>query len=363
MENISKPASEVVVDERHKTSGKVKDIGCLKSTTGFNGVFELVDDIYTAVDDQKIHFNNMIRKLNEVKANRIKELTEAFKGKNPDKEVATDIDNCALQAGWTAKITDVHGDLFSMLASYVYVGAVDFVEGDFIYYAVKTGTYLTQEMYDQLEDKSLIYVIPTPHINPKFKGTIVILGDYIDRGPESLQCICMAELISFKLGKQMVNIIGNHEAMLGTETVKDKSYGYKLSQGLIKNIIQRGINGGYFNTCVVVDTGNKDKDKDGKPVYESYAHTMICQKHLMKMFKFVQALMGKLNDEEIKEIINDKDEKSDKFKVMKLVWAKQYQNLDDGLRGKIEQALSVVVVKEEQKSFECCSCKRRAKSS
>lgn len=348
LENIKKPVSQIVVKKKDEAC-EITNKNCLTYPSLRNGIFLLEKD--NDIPNQIIHFNNMIQKLNEIEKQKEAELSEsvkAFEAKHPDKKICGET-SYALQEGWEAITTDVHGDLFSMLASYVYAGAVKFVEGDFTYYNVVTGTYYTQEEYDNLKDKSWIYVMPTPHINPNFKGKLINLGDFIDRGPESVQCICIAELLSLTLGPQMINIIGNHEVMLYPDANPDENGSYKSSTGLIKNIIQRGIDAGYFNTCVVIDTGRKNEQ--GKHIYNSYAHVPFCKKHSFQLFRFVKVFLSE-DDTFISKKIKDEDCYKERFSQMKSVWNKQYKKLPDDLKNKIKQIINDNVIPYPN-SIEC----------
>jgi serine/threonine protein phosphatase 1 len=58
---------------------------------------------------------------------------------------------------------------------------------------------------------------------PGFEGTVVTLGDYIDRGPESKECINILRLFQEMTHFNMVCLQGNHEAMMVASILGDDS--------------------------------------------------------------------------------------------------------------------------------------------
>lgn len=332
-----------------------------KETTDEENSFYFSDEnLPRSISELKVNLNIMIKKVLEQKKNY-------FGSSN--NQIAL-INDCV------GIISDIHGDLFSLLSSLYCMGAITLQENDFIFYNVDKNTYYTQQEYEKSKEaeeytqrlndimflnqqldnyhlylsaisssgpdekfkpfsvewtdrnknkyvinedsvvinfmqreyncyifnksnpkakmplEDFIYnliiklqqetgrfcVLPTPHLNPNFKGKFINLGDYIDRGFESMECLCISELLTMA-GLNIINCIGNHEAM---SIMYDDNFFY--------NFVKRGIKNGTFTTGKLINTGRVGTN--GKPIYESFSHTILCKGHLYKLFSIVKSLVA-----------------------------------------------------------------------
>ncbi len=326
----------------------------------------------------RIANENLPKSISELKANLNIMIKTVLRQK--ENYFGSSSDQIALIKNCVGIISDIHGDLFSLLSSLYCMGAITLQENDFIFYNADKNTYYTQQEYENSEDaadynamlkdinslytqlsnyysyvlsislsdkseediepfcvewkdrkkdeyvikedsvaiKSLkyehncyisnkskpekkmlledfikeiqnkmdtFYVFPTPHLNPNFKGRFINLGDYIDRGFESMECLCISELLGMA-NLNIINCIGNHEAM--SIGIKDK---------IFYNFVKRGIKNGTFTTGKLIDTGRINENE--QHIYESFSHTILCKGHLYKLFSIVKNLIvdkGKIAD-------------------------------------------------------------------
>jgi hypothetical protein len=120
----------------------------------------------------------------------------------------------ASQYSQVVVLPDVHGDLDALLHSLLLaLRRIDVVDISFqafaepfynLIYAV-IGTLSRQDTFDLSE------LYPKPAMSPRQDVVIVQLGDLVDRGPYSVECIFAMAVIPAIIGWKTVQLYGNHE--------------------------------------------------------------------------------------------------------------------------------------------------------
>lgn len=248
--------------------------------------------------------------------------------KNSKSDIADD--QIALQENCYSIASDYHGDNISFLGQLALAGAVIIDPNKVVYYNLdKDEIYdnkekiaeikfkhdngeLIHDNYDptineNISEKDRIVAIPYMELNPNFKGEIICLGDYIDRGPESQHNLATINYLSHlqksnPIPGKVTFLLGNHDVP-GFE-------GDKSALSSYFNIMQRMVKDGIFQTCVAREITKIDADGHEFKEPLIFSHAALIKIDLPAMFLFASRLLGK--DENFNEQLNaDSGEKAD----------------------------------------------------
>jgi serine/threonine protein phosphatase 1 len=104
---------------------------------------------------------------------------------------------------------------------------------------------------------------------PAPDDTIVTLGDYVDRGPDSRGVI--DQLIALSKHCQLVPLMGNHEEMM-LEVVRDKQAPYRwLQHGGVETLDSYG----FFGDMSVIPESHLEFFRSMKDFYETETHFFV----------------------------------------------------------------------------------------
>ncbi len=103
-----------------------------------------VRSIQNSIEAQKIHYNNMIDKINLSKDYFGEDTNNRYRNKY-GKDLNLNFKNASLQKNYEAIITDIHGDFYSMASSINLSGAATFKKDVFLIYDIVTHQYYTEE--------------------------------------------------------------------------------------------------------------------------------------------------------------------------------------------------------------------------
>jgi hypothetical protein len=285
--------------------------------------------------------NKAVKKIHEL---QIKDMKEKFSSRNPVESIKAEAkeDNwkkMALSEGYTAIGTDFHGSFISLysflvnssfiIPDYKHFQVVDFttgnVEGIFrIEGAEKNEDYIRLCNSEKNKERKLV-VLPLFRLNDKIKekgGKAELLGDYIDRGGESGMCLAMVQRVAEadkkraeeeKTKRHFFAHYGNHEnfdssasGLIARMTPEGDNY-----RTAIKNMKENG----YLKACSFEPKLKENEEGKLEPIpeeYTSYSHTILCKKHVPKMFGILSKFKA------LEEAYDAKSEKFNKDFVNKI---------------------------------------------
>ena len=124
------------------------------------------------------------------------------------------------QSQKTFVIPDIHGNLECFLQDLINMDAIDVIKDLYIYFQKDSNQHvnLNRPLFTKpsdYEENSSNYVkLPSIVIKKEFlegNSKIVQVGDLVDRGENSTECLVLSSLLSKQLRQNYTTIIGNHE--------------------------------------------------------------------------------------------------------------------------------------------------------
>lgn len=254
-----------------------------------------------------------------------KAVTESHNSVKNNKSGISD-NQIVLQKDCFSLASDYHGDSVSFVGQLALAGAIIIDPNKVVYYNLdKDEIYdnkekiaeiklkhdngeLIHDNYDltlgeDISEKDRIVAIPYMKLNQNFKGEIICLGDYGDRGPESQHILATINYLSHL---QKINPIpGKVTFLLGNHDVP----GFEGSPSALSsysNIMQRMVKDGIFQTCVTREITKIDADGHEFKEPLIFSHAALTKNDLPAMFLFASRLLGK--DRNFNEELNENPE-------------------------------------------------------